>query len=77
VEATDADLILEFDVGRITISVKDKGIGFNPPKSVGELARSGKLGLAGMRERALLLGGDMKIESEPGKGTTITVEAPV
>ncbi len=76
-EATGADLILEFDVGRITISVKDNGIGFNPPKSVGELARSGKLGLAGMRERALLLGGDMKIESEPGKGTTITVEAPV
>jgi len=30
-----------------------------------------------MRERALLLGGDMSIESEPGRGTTITVEAPV
>lgn len=76
-EATGADLVLEFDVGKIRISVKDNGIGFNLPKSAGELTRSGKLGLAGMRERALLLGGDIKIESEPGKGTTITVEAPV
>lgn len=76
-KATGADLLLEFDVGRIRITIKDNGIGFDLPSSVSELTRSGKLGLAGMRERALLLGGDMKIESGLGKGTTITVEVPL
>lgn len=76
-QATEAELIVEFEVGRIRITVKDNGKGFDLPSSVGDLTRSGKLGLAGMRERARLLGGDIKIESEPGKGTSITVEAPI
>jgi len=76
-EATSADLVVEFDVGAVRMTVKDNGKGFILPQSVSDLTRSGKLGLAGMRERALLLGGDMSIESEPGRGTTITVEAPV
>ncbi|GAF91889.1 unnamed protein product, partial [marine sediment metagenome] len=40
-------------------------------------ARNGKLGLAGMQERARLLGGSAKVESKPSKGTTVTIEAPV
>lgn len=76
-QATEAELIMEFEVGRIRITVKDNGKGFDLPSSVGDLTRSGKLGLAGMQERARLLGGDIKIESEPGKGTSITVEAPI
>lgn len=76
-QATEAELIVEFEVGRIRITVKDNGKGFDLPSSVGDLTRSGKLGLAGMQERARLLGGDIKIESEPGKGTSITVEAPI
>jgi len=76
-QATEAELIVEFEVGRIRITVKDNGKGFDLPSSVGDLTRSGKLGLAGMQERARLLGGDIKIESAPGKGTSITVEAPI
>jgi len=36
-----------------------------------------KLGLAGMQERVQLLGGRLKLESKPSKGTKIFVEAPV
>ena len=35
------------------------------------------LGLAGMEERARLLNGSIRIESESGKGTTVMVEIPI
>jgi signal transduction histidine kinase len=76
-QATEAELIVEFDTSRIRITVADNGKGFELPSSVGDLTRSGKLGLAGVQERARLLGGNVKMESEPGKGTTVTVEAPI
>jgi len=76
-QATSAEVIVEFDESRTRITIKDNGEGFALPHSIGDIARDGKLGLAGMQERARLLGGDMKIESEPGKGTSITVEAPI
>lgn len=76
-QATEAEIIVEFDVGRIRITVKDNGKGFDLPKSVGDLTRSGKLGLAGMQERVQLLGGNITLESKPGKGTSIIVEAPI
>ena len=41
-----------------------------------DLAKHDKLGLAGMQERAQLVGGTLTVQSQPGKGTTITVEAP-
>ena len=59
------------------MTVKDNGIGFNPPKATGDLVRDGRLGLAGMQERVQLIGGKIKIESEQGKGTTVTIEAPI
>jgi signal transduction histidine kinase len=36
--------------------------------------RSRRLGLTSMRERAEALGGTLAIDSQPGRGTTITVE---
>ena len=59
-----------------TLAVADNGQGCELPDRVGDMTGSGKLGLAGMQERAQLLGGNICIESEPGKGTTITVTAP-
>ena len=41
---------------------------------MGDLATDRKLGLAGMHERARLIGATMGVHSEPGKGTEITVE---
>jgi two-component system, NarL family, sensor histidine kinase UhpB len=39
--------------------------------------REEALGLVGMRERALLLGGRFDVESSPGGGTTIVAEIPL
>lgn len=76
-EATAADIIVNFHDGKISITVRDNGRGFAVPATVGDLTRDGKLGLTGMQERARLLGGTVRFESGPGKGTEVTVEAPI
>lgn len=76
-QATSAEVIVEFGEGKTRVTVSDNGKGFELPDPVDDLARAGKLGLAGIRERARLLGGSVKLESQPSKGTTVTVEAPI
>jgi two-component system sensor histidine kinase DegS len=76
-QATSAEVIVDFDDSRTRMTVKDNGKGFLIQNTMGDLTKDGRLGLAGMRERARLLGGSLKLESEPGKGTTVTIEAPV
>lgn len=54
------------------LEVKDDGRGITD----NELAGRGSLGLLGMRERAVVFGGDVKVVAGPGKGTTVTVTLP-
>jgi two-component system sensor histidine kinase UhpB len=51
------------------LKVSDDGIGFKS-KNCNNI---GSLGLLGMKERALSIGGEIRIESAPGKGTAITL----
>lgn len=76
-QASKAEATIEFGDGRIRMSITDNGVGFHPPESLEDLSRAGKLGLIGMQERMRLLNGSIKIESEPGKGTTVMVEIPI
>jgi PAS domain S-box-containing protein len=57
---------------RLRIEVQDRGVGFKPDE-VGE----NRYGLAGIRERARLLGGTLAVDSRLGKGTRVMVELPV
>ena len=75
--ASRAWLTVEFGDGKTTLAVTDNGKGFEVPRSMADLANIGKLGLAGMEERARLVDAELTLESEPGKGTTVTVEVPV
>jgi signal transduction histidine kinase len=62
--------------GRVCMSIRDNGGGFDVPATTsGNKGR--RLGLAGMRERMEMAGGDFEIRSTKGKGTTITVRAPI
>jgi len=72
--ATSAEITVEFDEGKTKITISDNGKGFELPQSMGDLAKNGKLGLTGMQERAQLVGGILTVQSQPGKGTSITVE---
>ncbi len=74
--ATKAEVTVEFEEDLARVTVKDNGKGFDMPGKAGDLAKYGKLGLAGMQERAELVGGKLEVTSEPGKGTTLIVEAP-
>ncbi len=76
-EASEIEVSIEFDEGKIVATVRDNGKGFELPRTLGELSRKGKLGLIGAEERARLLGGSLTVQSEPGKGTTVVVEVPV
>jgi two-component system sensor histidine kinase DegS len=74
-EATSAEVTVEFTKEKIWVIVSDNGRGFDILK-MRDSVKSGKLGLAGMVERAKLLGGTLVVSSEPGKGTTLIAELP-
>lgn len=57
--------------------VEDDGIGFDPQALAAEQESGKHLGLVAIRERAELLGGEMTIDSEPGRGTRIVVRIPM
>ena len=56
--------------GGVELTVSDDGRGFAFDES------EGGLGIGGMRERALLIGGELTIESRPGHGTTVRLTVP-
>ncbi len=74
--ASKAWITVEFDADKTVLTVKDNGKGFELPERLGDLAGTGRLGLAGMQERAQLIGGTLNIQSKPGKGATVTAEVP-
>jgi len=73
-QAAAVQITVVFDTRTIRIIVKDDGQGFHVPKGIGDLAKDGKLGLAGMQERVRLLNGTVSVASEPDKGTVVTVD---
>ena len=75
-EASRAWVALEFGDDKTVLTITDNGKGFELPERIEDLASAGKLGLAGMQERAQLIGGRLILQSELGKGTTLTVEVP-
>ena len=76
-KASKVGVELEFRQDKITLIVHDNGVGFEPPEEFADLAGYGKLGLAGMQERARLLSGSLEVRTESGKGTRVIVEAPI
>jgi len=75
--ASRAWVTVEFADNKTILTVKDNGKGFELPERIGDLASIGKLGLAGMQERARLIGGRLTLQSQPGKGTTVIAEVPI
>jgi signal transduction histidine kinase/FixJ family two-component response regulator len=58
----------------LTVQVQDRGAGFDVAAAL-QTSRSN--GLTGMRERAMLLGGGLTVESAPRQGTQVTAEFPL
>ncbi|MBW6502924.1 PAS domain-containing protein [bacterium] len=71
--ASRVDVSLRVEEGALLLSVEDDGRGFDPER----LDESKGLGVIGMRERALLIGGALSIGSRPGGGTRIDLRVPL
>jgi len=71
--ATKASVSLTAENGHLLLTVRDDGQGFDPqavPESEG-------IGLAGMKERANLVGGRLRVRSARGEGTEIRLKVPL
>lgn len=71
--ASHASVLLEWTWQHIRAIIEDNGRGFEPARDNQERS----LGLYGMQERANLIGGELRIETQPGVGTTVVVHIPV
>jgi PAS domain S-box-containing protein len=70
--ATEVEVTLAETNGSLSMRIHDNGRGISDD----DLAESRSLGILGMRERALLLGGRLTINGSPAKGTTVKVRVP-
>lgn len=70
--ATKVSVAIGVTDNTLHLTIEDNGRGFDP-----DVALSNRLGLAGMRERLTLVGGQLKVESSPGAGVTIFAIIPV
>lgn len=74
--ATQANAILERRFNDITLIIEDNGRGFDAPATLASHGKSDRLGLLGMQERVLLVGGSIDFESGSGQGTSVFVRVP-
>jgi PAS domain S-box-containing protein len=70
--ATEVNVRLAYDKRDASLEVRDNGQGISEE----QLTAANSLGLLGMLERALLLGGELTINGVPGQGTTVRVRIP-
>jgi signal transduction histidine kinase len=63
--------------GRLRMTVRDDGIGFDPEAMRARAVQGNSMGLLNMAERARLGAGDFHIASVVGKGTTLTLDVPL
>jgi len=72
-QASHVNLSLRVADKNIRLSVTDNGAGFSAETAD---SKPMSFGLAGMRERAILLGGTLDVRSAPGKGSRVTLDLP-
>jgi signal transduction histidine kinase len=76
-QAQNVSISLDFRDHRVTARVEDEGLGFEVAEVFGSQNPQRSLGLIGMRERVGLLGGELRVQSQPGAGTEIEVDIPL
>jgi signal transduction histidine kinase len=70
--ASNAAIRITRERDSVLLKVTDDGGGFEP-----DAVPRGHLGLIGMRQRVDLVGGELRVESRPGRGTKIEASVPV
>ncbi len=74
-KASQVNTEIRFNHKQLKMTVTDNGEGFNAKEALKTRGGKGSLGLVSMKERADLINADLKIVSEPGKGTQVILKA--
>jgi signal transduction histidine kinase len=72
-QAKNVWIIAQTQEGKLTLSVRDDGRGFDLVNVEESYAQRGNLGLLNMKERAEIANATLAINSKPGKGTLVTL----
>jgi signal transduction histidine kinase len=75
-QAKSVTVHLMQEQAEVTLEIQDDGVGFDPDLLEAPEADGRGLGLRGMRERAMILGGTLELESAPGHGTLVRIRFP-
>lgn len=76
-KASKIDLRISMGKDTFRAVIKDDGSGFDVQKAKLDAQRRGCYGISSMEERVSLVGGDISIDSQPGRGTVIKISAPL
>jgi len=71
-QAQHVSVVLSRHAGHVIVMVEDDGVGFDQRRIT-----NGRIGILGMRERVMQLGGSFDVESTPAQGTTILARVPL
>ncbi len=71
-QAHTVELTLAVEGKQLRLTISDDGVGFIEAEG-----RPVSFGLVGMRERVLIMGGQLNLDSQPGEGTTLSVTVPL
>jgi signal transduction histidine kinase len=75
--ARSVEVLLQRKPASVLAVIEDDGCGFEARDWRARCLRSDRLGLLGIEERAALVGGTLRVESQPGSGTSLFVEIPL
>ena len=73
--ARHIEVLIQYERRRLTLRIRDDGAGI-PGEILAAGGRDGHFGLAGMKERAQLVGGTLAVHSGPGLGTEVVLQVP-
>jgi len=76
-QTSRANVTLWRDENQLQIEVNDAGVGFDLADVEKQKKQKGRFGLFSIEERLTHLGGNMKISSQPGKGTRVNISVPL
>ncbi len=75
-DASEIEVRLVNYPDRLRLTVTDDGRGIAGGIEAGRFVEKGHFGLAGMRERAAMVGGKLEVHSAPDYGTVVVLELP-
>jgi len=76
-DATKVNLRLQFQADELLVEVRDNGRGFDLSRTLDSAISVGHMGLLGIKQRVETVGGDIKIKTGEGAGTTIILRLPI